>query len=548
MNISPVKASSLIAGQDQQLSYEAPAQLLKEIFQAARETAVTYTMSSSDLTHNMYNLFRGCGAKAKRGTGNFQFMCEKLDRQPSLARSRYGNWPGVLCYDGATPLHLAAKEGNCDAIRELLDRKEVSSWVRDMQGRTPLHLATREESKNEAACLLLKEYMIAETGVDPTGVNAPRDLLGLTPIAHAQYGIERIGRGKLQSPEVQKTIFKSGDPCVSPLAISLSTNRGSLAMDCGCSIARGWCGYQEDRIVMDTPLTLRTKVGSHACHLFAVLDGHGGDFAAEFVSNRLATFVTAKIDELESCKQSLTAEDLTTVLLRAAAESEAALKVQQTTSESGCTLVAALITQEYIAVANIGDSRCLLGSVSDSDDRVSVVSLTEDHKATILKERERIIAAGFYIRGFIRREEEDTGEWVHFDESSESNSVVRKWYVCENKDGEPSKGLEMSRSIGDFYLKTNTDLPADRQAIIAVPDIRIIERNSKSIFLVLSSDGVFESMNNEEVVSYFSQRLDIADTLASSVVPGSGGQSRIGSGRISEQCAALLQEALDRGT
>ena len=39
--------------------------------------------------------------------------------------------------------------------------------------------------------------------------------------------------------------------------------------------------------------------------------------------------------------------------------------------------------------------------------------------------------------------------------------------------------LRMSRSFGDFYLKQHEGLPADKQAVIAVPDVKIVERSSR---------------------------------------------------------------------
>lgn len=36
--------------------------------------------------------------------------------------------------------------------------------------------------------------------------------------------------------------------------------------------------------------------------------------------------------------------------------------------------------------------------------------------------------------------------------------------------------LRMSRSFGDFYLKQNNELPADKQAIIAVPEVIVHTR------------------------------------------------------------------------
>ena len=39
--------------------------------------------------------------------------------------------------------------------------------------------------------------------------------------------------------------------------------------------------------------------------------------------------------------------------------------------------------------------------------------------------------------------------------------------------------LRMTRSFGDFFLKQNTQLPADQQAVIAVPEFKIVTRTSR---------------------------------------------------------------------
>merc|ERR1711862_869663 len=60
-----------------------------------------------------------------------------------------------------------------------------------------------------------------------------------------------------------------------------------------------------------------------------------------------------------------------------------------------------------------------------------------------------------------------------------------------------------SRSFGDFDFKSNKDLPPYEQAIIAIPDIYIHERNvNDDAFIILASDGVWDVMTNEEVASF----------------------------------------------
>lgn len=41
----------------------------------------------------------------------------------------------------------------------------------------------------------------------------------------------------------------------------------------------------------------------------------------------------------------------------------------------------------------------------------------------------------------------------------------------------------MSRSFGDYYLKQTEDLPSDKQAVTAVPDIVVSPRSIKLVTL-----------------------------------------------------------------
>lgn len=111
--------------------------------------------------------------------------------------------------------------------------------------------------------------------------------------------------------------------------------------------------------------------------------------------------------------------------------------------------------------ANVGDSRCVLGN------QINTITLTEDHKPELPEEKERIVAAG----GFVK-----------------FNRV----------NGE----LAMSRAIGDFRYKLNPELPVQEHQVIAVPDIAIHERTLEDEVAVLACDGVWDVLSNEEVVDF----------------------------------------------
>lgn len=108
------------------------------------------------------------------------------------------------------------------------------------------------------------------------------------------------------------------------------------------------------------------------------------------------------------------------------------MKTQQTTDpkfdndNSGCTAVAALLTRNNVLyVSNAGDSRAV---ISTKDGRA--IPLSQDHKPKHPKEEARIRNAG----GFV-------------------------------ENGRVNGSLALSRALGDFNFKANTNLTPDRQAV-----------------------------------------------------------------------------------
>lgn len=139
---------------------------------------------------------------------------------------------------------------------------------------------------------------------------------------------------------------------------------------------------------------------------------------------------------------------------------------------SGCTAVFVIVDTEtgagtpyHLTIANIGDSRALLGRAG------TTVALTEDHKPTNAEEKARIEAAG----GFVQ---------------------------AARVDGQ----LALSRAMGDSQYKGNSEIPDDQQKVIAVPDVTT-ETLGPNDFLLICCDGIFESFTNEEAVNFVAEKL-----------------------------------------
>lgn len=82
--------------------------------------------------------------------------------------------------------HLACRVLYVQVVKALVELSSVDVAAVNLMGRTPLHLAAL--SLRPEVCKVLIDAMEASTGECPVGVNAPVDLLGLTPAAIAGKG------------------------------------------------------------------------------------------------------------------------------------------------------------------------------------------------------------------------------------------------------------------------------------------------------------------------------------------------------------------------
>ncbi|KAH9305486.1 hypothetical protein KI387_009890 [Taxus chinensis] len=136
---------------------------------------------------------------------------------------------------------------------------------------------------------------------------------------------------------------------------------------------------------------------------------------------------------------------------------------------SGTTAVTVVKQDQDLVIANVGDSRAILGTLSD-DNRLMAVQLTVDLKPNLPKEAERIR----HCRGRVFSLEDEP-------------EVYRVWLPNDD-----SPGLAMARAFGDFCLKDF--------GVIAVPEIRYRQLTSRDQFIVLATDGVWDVLTNQEVV------------------------------------------------
>ncbi|CCD61883.1 Protein phosphatase ppm-1.G [Caenorhabditis elegans] len=129
--------------------------------------------------------------------------------------------------------------------------------------------------------------------------------------------------------------------------------------------------------------------------------------------------------------------------------------------DSGTTACVCLVGKDKVIVANAGDSRAVLCRNGKA------VDLSVDHKPEDEVETNRIHAAGGQI-----------------------------------EDGRVNGGLNLSRAFGDHAYKKNQELGLKEQMITALPDVKIEALTPEDEFIVVACDGIWNSMESQQVVDF----------------------------------------------
>lgn len=196
--------------------------------------------------------------------------------------------------------------------------------------------------------------------------------------------------------------------------------------------------------------------------LFGVYDGHGGDFVAHYAARKLPEHLmrAATLRSSDSDLGATATKAFKTALMSIDAELLRQPEIESGHDQSGSTSVMTLIGPKHIICANTGDSRAVLSRAGEA------VALSHDHKPYNPEEKARIEAAGGSVK---------------------FNRV--------NGD------LAVSRALGDFVYKRCETVSAEAQAVIALPEVIVEQRDpEKDEFVVLACDGIWDVMSSQGVV------------------------------------------------
>ena len=290
---------------------------------------------------------------------------------------------------------------------------------------------------------------------------------------------------------------------------------------------QGWRDQMEDAtltlLALDEPLSDTS--------MFAIFDGHGGQMVSKICEQSfplevcrqaklsqsvdLGAHLVASYTQIDSFLQttgSIKNMRVSPTIPLTRADAPEGIPRENLFDFIGSTAVICLIRSGSIVVSNAGDSRAIL-----CRDGVAV-ELSRDHKPESPRERNRIENAGGRV------------------------SIVGP---CHRVDF----GLNLSRALGDFLYKRNTDLPASHQKITAVPEIVTESIGPADEFIFLGCDGMFELLTNQQVINFIRFRLktgaepkNIVEALLDECC-SKDPQKTLGRGTDNESCILVLLNA-----
>nr|GMC46798.1 probable protein phosphatase 2C 72 [Ipomoea batatas] len=221
-----------------------------------------------------------------------------------------------------------------------------------------------------------------------------------------------------------------------------------------------------------------------------VFDGHGknGHYVSKLVRNHLPSQLLKQAKFLPKISNKLgdddddTTQNLSFLKWKEGCVSAFKLMDKQIKQHekldcctSGTTAVIAIKQDEDLVVANLGDSRAVLG-------RKQIM------ESKLFSEAERIRKCNGRVIAL-----------------KEEPHIQRVWLPNED-----TPGLAMSRAFGDFLLKYH--------GIISTPEVSYHNLSPNDHFLVLATDGVWDVLSNDEVMSIVCSAYEYGEEMAAKAV------------------------------
>ncbi|GAB4845072.1 hypothetical protein Ancab_038478 [Ancistrocladus abbreviatus] len=206
---------------------------------------------------------------------------------------------------------------------------------------------------------------------------------------------------------------------------------------------KGCKASMEDRYQVITSMTGDSKQA-----FFAVIDGHGGHAAADYVAENLGKNIVKALEKVAEADD----HGVEQAIFEGYSVTDKEFLAQGV--GSGACTASVFLKDGVLHVANVGDCRVALSRNG------TAVRLTNDHHLSREDERSRVESSGGYVD-------------------------------CHNGVWRVLGSLAVSRAIGDLHMK---------KWIISEPEFANVQLASDCEFLIIASDGLWNKVDEQEAV------------------------------------------------
>lgn len=91
------------------------------------------------------------------------------------------------------------------------------------------------------------------------------------------------------------------------------------------------------------------------------------------------------------------------------------------------------------------------------------------------------------------------------DNAGELSRIQRSGGFVE--EGRVNGMLALSRALGDFEYKSNSQLNWKEQAVTAFPDCRIEPIDRQTQYVLLACDGIWDVLSSQEAIDFMNTKL-----------------------------------------
>ena len=257
----------------------------------------------------------------------------------------------------------------------------------------------------------------------------------------------------------------------------------------------GNSGSFQKKLNQDNYFIAKNFLGYSDYYFLGVCDGHGifGQNISSYLKEHLPKNVQKilldkNITDLSNINTRIFSELIESIYKTTNSKMNSDERIDS--SLSGSTCISGIYTPSRFFCINVGDSRCVLFKYFKSENIWTFSDLSRDHKPSDINEKNRILSHGGKVEPYI-------------DEQGNHLGPERVWAIgAEDKARIP--GLAMSRSFGDQV--------AHSVGVVVSPEILEHNFREEDKIILLASDGIWEFIENEEVLNIVKKYYDINDT------------------------------------